>query len=76
MLILEAHVVVGGTVFLQGHGPLVCTCFCRVVGQVSVSCVCIISLRFTCNETLWHATGLARSLRYSSCFSFKRNRTS
>eukprot|EP00752_Nemacystus_decipiens_P012244 g10853.t1 len=34
MLILEAHVVVGGTVFLQAHGPLVCTCFCRVVGQV------------------------------------------
>lgn len=31
--------VVGGTVFLQAHGPLVCTCFCRVVGQVSLSFV-------------------------------------
>ncbi|CAM9115051.1 unnamed protein product [Ectocarpus fasciculatus] len=38
MLILEAHVVIGGTVFLQAHGPLVCTCFCRVVGQASQSC--------------------------------------
>ncbi|CAM9704986.1 unnamed protein product [Pylaiella littoralis] len=34
MLILEAHVVVGGTVFLQDHGPRVCICFRRVVGQV------------------------------------------
>lgn len=34
MLILEAHVVIGGTVFLQAYGPLVCTCFRRVVGQV------------------------------------------
>eukprot|EP00904_Undaria_pinnatifida_P002018 jgi/Undpi1/11817/HiC_scaffold_4.g01516.m1 len=34
MLIVEAYVVVGGTVFLQEHGPLVCSCFCRVVGQV------------------------------------------
>ncbi|CAM9383693.1 unnamed protein product [Ectocarpus sp. 4 AP-2014] len=37
MLILEAHVVIGGTVFLQAHGPLVCTCFCRVVGKASQS---------------------------------------
>lgn len=37
MLILEAHVVVGGTVFLQDHGPRVCICFRRVVGQVSVN---------------------------------------
>ncbi|CAN0469323.1 unnamed protein product, partial [Ectocarpus sp. 12 AP-2014] len=37
MLILEAHVVIGGTVFLQAYGPLVCTCFCRVVGQASLS---------------------------------------
>lgn len=34
MLILEAYVLVGGTVFLQAHGPLVCACFRRVVGQV------------------------------------------
>lgn len=36
MLIMEAYVVIGGTVFLQEHGPLVCVCLCRVVGQVGL----------------------------------------
>lgn len=44
MLIVEAHVVIGGTVFLQAHGSLVCTCFCRVVGQVSSVGGCLVVL--------------------------------
>lgn len=50
---MEAYVVIGGTVFLQDHGSLVCVCFNRVVGQVALynlyECMVLHGLCFFCD---------------------------